>query len=100
MRELRVGALLLALISTSACVGPSHLRRGVDEYYNRSYVERPITTQIAFPLIQVVSVAAQATDMVFINPWYFWGDASRGYGTPYYFRNPVVTTDDEDDAEE
>ena len=89
--------VLLLVLALSSCAGPSPLRRGVDEFYNNSYVRRPITTQCAYPLIQTASLLAHVTDMAFVNPWYFWGDASRGQGTPYYFSNPVVGADEEEE---
>ena len=93
-----VMSLGMALTSVG-CTGPNRLRRSVDEYYNESYVKRPLVTQFAFPLFETTGLVAAAVDYTLVNPFYWWGDVQDGQGTPYYYRNPSVPLIDAD-AEE
>ena len=89
-RAFIAGLLAFCTISQSACVGPSHVSRYVDERYNQFYVDSPVITQAASPLIMTASVVTNTVDLVIVNPFFWWKDALDGRGTPYYYQNPTV----------
>lgn len=91
MRRTWAVAVLIAFsVGASGCVGPSKLRRGLDEYCNQMYVDNPLLAQCVSPLVVVGEAVASVADATFVNPVYWWKDAMEGEGTPYYYRNPTI----------
>ncbi|MEM7164946.1 MAG: hypothetical protein AAF581_05740 [Planctomycetota bacterium] len=98
MKRLCTILCVFAVVTTAGgCVGPSKLRRGLDEHCNQLYVDNPLLAQCLSPLMLVGEGAAATADALFVNPVFWWKDALEGEGTPYYYRNPTkkVATDDE-----
>lgn len=89
-------SLVLVLITLTACVGPSKLRRGLDEQQNQFYVDNPLLAEAVIPITAVAMLVATAVDLAVVNPVFFWKDVMAGQGTPYYFRNPKVPMEDEE----
>ena len=92
----RMVFLVLAVMTLSACVGPSKMRRGLDEHQNQLYIENPLLAQALIPITAVGMLVATGADLVLVNPVFFWKDVLKGQGTPYYFRNPTVPVEEID----
>lgn len=78
--------IVIGLLHTG-CAGPDKLRRGLDESYNGSYMKNPALSQLLLPFYIVGSWGAAALDYVILNPYSFWGDAPKGTGVPYRYKN-------------
>jgi hypothetical protein len=81
---------LLVLLTSTACVGPNKLKRGLDKKLNENYVKRPLLAQLMFPVNLLANHLAVAGDLLIINPTYWWPDVIRGEGTPYNYTNPEM----------
>ncbi len=91
--------LLMLILPSLGCVGPSILSRYVDEQYNQAYVNSPIVTEIAAPVILAASLVSNTMDVTLVNPFYWWKDALDGTGKPYYYQNPKLPIRKMDDSD-
>ncbi|MEM7167698.1 MAG: hypothetical protein AAF581_19760 [Planctomycetota bacterium] len=84
-RRSTVAALLLAclLVVQVGCVGPNKLKRSLDRALKKGYVEHPLRAQLLFPVNLVFNHVAALTDLLILNPLYWWPDVFRGRGTSF-----------------
>lgn len=79
--------LPLSLLCLAGCfAGPQQLRRSVDDWDHRNYVNSPwwSATLWVVPVVPAMYVGAIAGDFLVTNPLAFWGeDAWDGNGTGY-----------------
>ncbi len=94
MRRIGLLAALFLTATLTGCVGPMKLSRSVDEHYNQFYVDSPVITELASPLFITGSIVASTVDYALVNPVFWWKDALRGRGTPYYYKNPEVPAEE------
>lgn len=79
-------ALLSVALLAGCFAGPQQLRRSVDDWDHKNYVNSPwwSATLWVVPVIPVMYVGAFAGDFLVTNPLAFWGeDAWDGAGTGY-----------------
>lgn len=78
--------LAMALLLGGCVVGPHQLRRSVDDWDQKLYVNSPwwnVTLWIV-PVIPVFSLGAAVGDFCITDPYYFWfEDAWDGSGTGF-----------------
>jgi hypothetical protein len=89
---LALGGLTLSLASCYA--GPHQLRRSVDDWDQKMYVESPWIDAVLWviPVIPLVSFGAQIADFFVVDAYYFWAkDAWDGNGTAYRHLQPEPT---------
>lgn len=89
--------LVVLLVSNLGCVGPNRLKRGLDRKLQASYVEHPLRAQLLFPVSFSLNHLAGVTDLLVLNPLYWWRDVFRGRGTS--FEEAVAGSDGEADEE-
>ncbi len=87
MRRPLLPLLGLAAVTLTSCLaGPHQLRRSVDDWDHRTYVESPwldVGLWIV-PVIPVASICAAVGDFLIVDPVFFWGsDAWDGAGTGF-----------------
>ena len=79
--------LPLSLMCLAGCfAGPQQLRRSVDDWDHKTYVNSPwwSATLWVVPVVPAMYVGAIAGDFLVTNPLAFWGeDAWDGNGTGY-----------------
>ena len=93
MRTRLAALTLAATIASSGCVGPNHVRRGLDEKYNQFVVGHPMLGE-ATGIFWIVAVHGAAfIDYLILNPLVFWQSVARGYGEPHYYTNPALPDD-------
>ncbi len=87
MGTLRRRVVLTALLATSACVaGPHQLRRSIDDWDHKSYVNSPWWNAALWvvPVFPVCYAGAFVGDLLITDAWAFWGeDAWDGNGTGF-----------------
>lgn len=87
MRLRRLLPLFGLCATLAACfAGPHQLRRSVDDWDQRLYVESPWLDAGLWvvPVIPALSLLAGAADFLIVDPYYFWGqDAWDGNGTGF-----------------
>ena len=87
MRTLRGSLLLLGVASLASCTaGPHQLRRSIDDWDHKSYVNSPWwnATLWIVPVMPVCYLGAFALDSLITDPWAFWfEDAWDGKGTGF-----------------
>jgi hypothetical protein len=87
MRTLRRSVLALASLALTACAaGPHQLRRSIDDWDQKSYVNSPWwnATLWVVPVMPLCYVGAWAGDFLITDPWAFWfEDAWDGKGTGF-----------------
>ncbi len=90
-------ALFLGTLSSmpGGCVGPNHLKRTLDAHLNESYVRNPLLSELLLPVNLVANHIAALTDLLVVNPTYWWRDALRGEGTPHIYRQPSAVDSEE-----
>lgn len=83
---LHASFLLLAATLGSCFAGPHQLRRSMDDWDHKHYVNSPRWNAVLWivPVIPVATVVALALDTVITDPYAFWfGDAWDNAGTGY-----------------
>ena len=84
---MRIGSVMaLTMLLGSCAAGPHQLRRSVDDWDQRIYVNSPWLNAAMWvvPVYPVLLAGATATDFVITDPYFFWfGDAWNGNGTGY-----------------
>ena len=90
----RIGLVSVLSIALSGCAGPMKLSRKLDEHYNQFYVDSPFVTQLTTPIVVTGGVVASTLDYGLVNPVFWWKDAVRGRGTPFYYKNPEVPAEE------
>ena len=87
MRRLTVAlGLLFALTFTSCTAGPHQLRRSVDDWDNKMYVDSPWLNGVLhfIPVIELASFFAWVGDTLVTDAYAFWfKDAWDGKGTAF-----------------
>ena len=87
MRRLTVAlGLLFALTFTSCTAGPHQLRRSVDDWDNKMYVDSPWLNGVLhfIPVIEIASFFAFIGDTLVTDAYAFWfKDAWDGKGTGF-----------------
>ncbi len=83
----RVAAVGLLSLALGACAaGPHQLRRSVDDFDHRTYVNSPWLNVALWtvPVIPTCLIGATALDFAVTDPYFFWfGDAWDGNGTGF-----------------
>jgi hypothetical protein len=77
---------LCAATLASCFAGPHQLRRSVDDWDQRLYVESPWLDAGLWivPVIPALSLVAGVADFLVVDPYFFWGsDAWDGNGTGF-----------------
>jgi hypothetical protein len=96
MRTLRRRVCLAALLALSACAaGPHQLRRSIDDWDHKSYVNSPWWNAALWvvPVFPLCYAGAFVGDFLVTDPWAFWlEDAWDGKGTGFEHL-PVQWTD-------
>ena len=84
---LRIGTTFACSLLLAACAsGPHQLRRSVDDWDHKIYVNSPWLNAAMWivPIYPVMHAGALALDFAVTDPYYFWfGDAWDGNGTGY-----------------
>jgi len=79
--------LLIGAATLTACAaGPHQLRRSVDDWDHKSYVNSPWwnATMWIVPILPVSYIGAWVGDFLITDPWAFWfEDAWDGKGTGF-----------------
>ena len=87
MRTLRRITPFLALVALTACAaGPHQLRRSIDDWDHKSYVNSPWWNAMLWvvPVFPACYAGAWVGDFLITDPWAFWGeDAWDGKGTGF-----------------
>ena len=95
-RRLLVLAALAATTTLGGCLaGPHQLRRSVDDWDHKQYVDTPRWNGILWivPVWPALTAAAFAFDFLVTDPYAFWcGDLWDGHGTGFEHK-PVEWTD-------
>ena len=81
-----LGTLLLAAISGSCAAGPHQLRRSLDDWDHKLYVNSPWFDALLWvvPVMPLGYVCAIALDFCITDAWAFWfDDAWDGAGTGF-----------------
>lgn len=96
MRTLRRSLLLLGVATAAACAaGPHQLRRSIDDWDHKSYVNSPWWNAALWvvPVMPLCYAGAFVGDFLVTDPLAFWGeDAWDGKGTGFEHL-PVQWTD-------
>jgi hypothetical protein len=96
MRTLRHCLLVLSTATLAGCAaGPHQLRRSIDDWDHKSYVNSPWWNAALWvvPVFPVCYAGAFVGDFLITDPWAFWGeDAWDGKGTGFEHL-PVLWTD-------
>ena len=91
----KLGAVLLAVSLGSCAAGPHQLRRTVDDWDHKIYVNSPWLDAALWivPAIPISTVIAMTFDFFITDAWAFWSDdAWDGSGTGFEHL-PVQATD-------
>ena len=96
MRKLAFALFLLASLALSSCLaGPHQVRRSVDDWDHRMYVESPFVNGVLWvvPVMELTYLGAVIVDFFVVDAYSFWfHDAWDGKGTG--FRHLEVTPTD------
>jgi hypothetical protein len=88
------GSLLLAASLSSCLAGPHQLRRSLDDWDHKTYVNSPWFNAALWvvPVIPVCHVLAFTGDFLICDAWAFWfDDAWDGAGTGFQHKDVVAT---------
>ena len=95
MKKARLAFALLALTTVAACsAGPHQLRRSVDDWDQKLYVDSPWLDGILWfvPVIPIAGFLATIGDFLVVDAYAFWfKDAWDGKGTGYTHYTPTHT---------
>ena len=84
---LRISIITATSLLLSGCAaGPHQLRRSVDDWDQKIYVNSPWLNAAMWivPIYPVMTVGAMAIDFTITDPYHFWfGDAWDGSGTGF-----------------
>jgi hypothetical protein len=95
MKKLGIALAAAAALSLTACsAGPHQLRRSVDDWDQKMYIENPWLDGILWfiPVIPLATFGAQIGDFFIVDAYSFWvKDAWDGKGTSYKHFEPTAT---------
>ena len=84
---MRIGSIMaLTMLLCSCAAGPHQLRRSVDDWDQKIYVNSPWLNAAMWvvPVYPALLAGATAVDFAVTDPYFFWfGDAWNGNGTGY-----------------
>ena len=95
MRKLLIAAAMLAALTLSGCLaGPHQLRRSVDDWDHRTYVESPWLDAALWvvPVFPLSYLGAVLADFFVVDAYAFWfRDAWDGRGTGFRHLDVAAT---------
>jgi hypothetical protein len=95
MKKARLVCALLAITTFAACtVGPHQLRRSVDDWDQKTYVDSPWLDAVltVIPVIPICTALAAIGDFFVTDAYAFWfKDAWDGKGTAFTHFSPTPT---------
>ncbi len=95
MKKARLACALLAITTFAACsAGPHQLRRSVDDWDAKMYVDNPWLDGVLWfvPVIPLVGAFAGLGDFLITDAYTFWAkDAWDGKGTGFTHFTPKAT---------
>lgn len=87
MKRLSILAPLVLLLGLAACAaGPHQLKRSVDDWDQKMYVENPLLDGVLWvvPVFPILTLGASVGDFLIVDAWYFWTqDVWDGKGTAF-----------------
>jgi hypothetical protein len=94
-RKIRLACALLAITTFAACsAGPHQLKRSVDDWDAKTYVNSPWLDGVLWfiPVFPILHLGASIGDFLVTDAYAFWfKDAWDGKGTAFTHFNPTPT---------